>query len=236
MIVLDADSVMSGETIVEMARRMDAGRRDRHPASAAAAGESRLAVCPLPAVRGSRLWSDLSGRFCLVDRETTATTGDTTPSFACKPSPIRADFRKLPGLAPLGGEILSHDFVEAALMRRAGWKVCLAHDLEGSYEECPPTLIDYAQRDQSLVPGQHAAYSAGLLHAAFIRSAALHFGMGAIVVSFVAAVAALLSFELSVAAEVVVGRSTPADDARLVGGSIVRHRDGDVAVAEVVEL
>ena len=35
----------------------------------------------------------------------------------------------LPGDGPLSGEILSHDFVEAALMRRAGWKVCMAHDL-----------------------------------------------------------------------------------------------------------
>ncbi len=36
---------------------------------------------------------------------------------------------RLPGKPPLGGEILSHDFVEAALMGRAGWTLWLAYDL-----------------------------------------------------------------------------------------------------------
>ena len=36
---------------------------------------------------------------------------------------------------------MSHDFVEAALMRRAGWKVWIAHDLDGSYEQVPPNLL-----------------------------------------------------------------------------------------------
>lgn len=40
----------------------------------------------------------------------------------------------MPGDGPLGGEILSHDFVEAALIRRAGWKVCLAHDLNAGFD------------------------------------------------------------------------------------------------------
>jgi membrane glycosyltransferase len=44
----------------------------------------------------------------------------------------------LPGREPFGGRILSHDFVEAALMRKAGWMVWLAYDLEGSYEEARP--------------------------------------------------------------------------------------------------
>ncbi|HEX5392342.1 MAG TPA: glucans biosynthesis glucosyltransferase MdoH [Rhodocyclaceae bacterium] len=47
-----------------------------------------------------------------------------------------------------GVEILSHDFVEAALMRRAGWSVWIAHDLPGSYEETPPNLLDELKRDQ----------------------------------------------------------------------------------------
>jgi membrane glycosyltransferase len=64
----------------------------------------------------------------------------------------------LPGKAPLGGHILSHDFVEAALMRRAGFKVYLAAELDGSFEEPPPTLIDYAVRDRRWCQGnlQHA--------------------------------------------------------------------------------
>ncbi len=65
---------------------------------------------------------------------------------------------KLSGPEPLGGSILSHDFVEAAFMRRAGWKVYLASELRGSYEEVPPSLIAYAARDRRWCQGnmQHA--------------------------------------------------------------------------------
>ena len=54
----------------------------------------------------------------------------------------------LPGTGPLSGEILSHDFVEAALMRRAGWKVWVADELDGSYEQVPPNLLAELQRDR----------------------------------------------------------------------------------------
>jgi len=55
---------------------------------------------------------------------------------------------RLPGRGSLSGEILSHDFVEAALMRRAGWAVWIAYDLPGSYEEMPPNLLDELNRDR----------------------------------------------------------------------------------------
>ncbi len=60
---------------------------------------------------------------------------------------------RLPGRGALSGEIMSHDFVEAALMRRAGWAVWIAYDLPGSYEEMPPTLLDELQRDQRWCQG-----------------------------------------------------------------------------------
>jgi len=60
---------------------------------------------------------------------------------------------RLPGRGALSGEILSHDFVEAALMRRAGWSVWIAYDLPGSYEEMPPNLIDELSRDQRWCQG-----------------------------------------------------------------------------------
>jgi membrane glycosyltransferase len=59
----------------------------------------------------------------------------------------------LPGRKPFGGDILSHDFVEAALLRRAGWAVRMAPTLSGSYEESPPTLADTIARDRRWCQG-----------------------------------------------------------------------------------
>ena len=50
----------------------------------------------------------------------------------------------LPGAPPFGGHIMSHDFVEAALLRRGGSSVWLLPELRGSYEQLPPTLIEFA--------------------------------------------------------------------------------------------
>jgi membrane glycosyltransferase len=60
---------------------------------------------------------------------------------------------RLSGKPPLGGEILSHDFVEAAMMRRAGWGVWLACDMDGSFEEPPSSLIEEMQRDRRWCQG-----------------------------------------------------------------------------------
>ncbi len=53
-----------------------------------------------------------------------------------------------PGEGMVAGEILLHNFVEAALMRRAGWGSYIAYDLAGSYEEMPPNLLDELKRDR----------------------------------------------------------------------------------------
>ena len=64
----------------------------------------------------------------------------------------------MPGKPPFGGEIMSHDFVEAAFLLRAGWEVWMAPDLAGSYEEPPPTVYDHLKRDRRWAQGnlQHA--------------------------------------------------------------------------------
>ena len=59
----------------------------------------------------------------------------------------------LKGKPPLGGHILSHDFVEAGLIRRAGWAVYMLPVLGGSFEESPPSLIDLAARDRRWCQG-----------------------------------------------------------------------------------
>jgi membrane glycosyltransferase len=74
---------------------------------------------------------------------------------------------KLKGRKPFGGFVLSHDFVEAALMRRGGWKVRMA-DCGGSWEESPPTLIDIAVRDRRWAQGN-------LQHMKIIGSTGLRF-------------------------------------------------------------
>jgi membrane glycosyltransferase len=70
-----------------------------------------------------------------------------------------AGLPELRGRKPFGGHILSHDFVEAALMRRGGWAIHIAPALGGSYEECPPSLLDFAARDRRWCQGnlQHLA-------------------------------------------------------------------------------
>lgn len=84
----------------------------------------------------------------------------------------------LKGKAPFGGEILSHDFVEASLLHNANWDVLLLADIEGSYEEVPSNILDYAVRDRRWVQGniQHL----GLLSSAKLKlMSKLHFLLGA---------------------------------------------------------
>ncbi len=156
-VVLDADSVMAGETLVRLARLMAANPRAAliqtvpQPVRAATlfARLHQFAARlygPVYAA-GTAFWypgkSNYWGHNAIIR---------TAPFMACCGLPA------LPGTPPLGGEILSHDFVEAALLRRAGWEVWLEPTLGGSYEELPPTLEDYAKRDRRWCQGnlQHA--------------------------------------------------------------------------------
>jgi membrane glycosyltransferase len=59
----------------------------------------------------------------------------------------------LPGRAPLGGEILCHDIVEGALLRRAGWEVRLLPEMGGTWEEMPTNLVDLLGRERRWCQG-----------------------------------------------------------------------------------
>jgi membrane glycosyltransferase len=83
----------------------------------------------------------------------------------------------LPGRPPFGGQILSHDFVEAALLNRAGWRVCMVPDLKGSYEEIPPGLIDFAMRDRRWAQG-NLQHSRVLLASGLHWISRVHMAMG----------------------------------------------------------
>jgi membrane glycosyltransferase len=152
MIVFDADSVMAGETMLRMVgimeRRPDVGILQTPPA--AVNRESLLARVqqfanhvygPMFAA-GLHFWQ-------LGD----AQYWGHNAIIRVHPFMEHCQLPRLPGKGPLGGDILSHDFVEAALMRRAGFSVWLAYDLRGSYEETPPTLLDELKRDRRWCQG-----------------------------------------------------------------------------------
>ena len=99
----------------------------------------------------------------------------------------------LPGRPPLGGEILSHDFVEAALMGRAGFSIWLAHDLVGSCEEPTASLLEEMKRDRRWCQGNlqhlrllHAEYFSGA-HRALFLSGALSYGSALLWFAFLCA-------------------------------------------------
>jgi len=151
-ICLDADSLMTGETLVYLAQLMDANPKAGliQTSPQPIGGKTLFARIqqfasalynPLFAL-GTAFWypgrSNYWGHNAII----------RTEAFMAD-----AGLPKLPGKPPLGGEILSHDFVEAALLARSGWSVWLVPEVEGSYEELPPTLADYAQRDQRWCQG-----------------------------------------------------------------------------------
>ena len=153
LLVLDADSLMEGATMVRLARRMesdpDAGT---HP-DPAAPPQGCDPLCPRAAVRRQCLRARAERRPRLVDGNGGHLLGPQCHPPHRRPSWPRPGCRCCPECPPLGGNILSHDFVEAALLRRAGWSVSIADDLEGTYEECPPSLIDVAVRDRRWCQG-----------------------------------------------------------------------------------
>jgi membrane glycosyltransferase len=157
MIVFDADSIMTGACLVNLVRLME-----RHPHAGI------VQAPPLPVNRHT-----LFGRMRQFATHAYSSIFLTGLNFwqagaanywghnaiiRIQPFIDHCRLPKLSGPEPLGGSILSHDFVEAAFMRRAGWKVYLASELRGSYEEVPPSLISYAARDRRWCQGnlQHA--------------------------------------------------------------------------------
>lgn len=152
MIVLDADSLMTGDTLVRLAAAME-----RHPRV------GLIQTLPI-LVNGQTLFArvqQFAGRIYgpLIARGIAwwhGSEGNYWGHNAIIRVRAFADQAGLPllgGPKPFGGHILSHDFVEAALMRRAGWGVHLAPGLGGSYEECPPSITDYAVRDRRWCQG-----------------------------------------------------------------------------------
>ncbi len=152
MLVLDADSLMEGGDIVKMTRVMEA-----YP---------RLGILQTPPklIRGQsvftrlqqfamRLYGPLFVRGLNFWQLGGGSYWGHNALIRVKPFSEFCELPALPGREPFGGRILSHDFVEAALMVTQGWEVWLAWDIEGTYEEAPPTLVDHLIRDRRWCQG-----------------------------------------------------------------------------------
>lgn len=151
-LILDADSLMEGATIVEMIRRMEA-----EPALGLL--QTLPVVVRAQSVFG-RVMQFAAAFFSPVfSRGLARLQGHTGPFWghnAMVRVPAFASSCGLPVLSgppPFGGHILSHDYVEAALLARAGWKVRLDTDLKGSYEEAPESIVEHAKRDRRWCQG-----------------------------------------------------------------------------------
>jgi membrane glycosyltransferase len=152
MIVLDADSVMTGRALVTLARLMDA-----HPEVGIIQTAPQPAGCDTLFGRVVQFAARLNGPMLSSGlafwQLGEANYWGHNAILRLAPFAKECGLPRLPGAAPLGGEILSHDFVEAAFMRRAGYEVWLVPDLEGSWEEVPSNIIDYAARDRRWAQG-----------------------------------------------------------------------------------
>ncbi len=156
-VVFDADSVMSADTLMRLVATMEA-----HPDTALIQTVPRLAS---GATAFSRLQAFANNVFGPLSAAGLAAWQGASGNYWGHNAIIRtrafaesAGLPSLPGKAPWGGHIQSHDFVEAALLRRAGWRVALITSLEGTYEQCPPTFVEMAVRDRRWMQGnlQHA--------------------------------------------------------------------------------
>jgi len=152
MVVLDADSVMSGDCLTAMVKLMEANptagiiqtatQAIGHVTLHARAQQFASRVTGRLFTLGMQFWqlgeSHYWGHNAIIRIE---------PFMAhCALAPIK-------GTGGMSGGIMSHDFVEAALMRRAGYHVWLVADLVGSYEQQPPDLLAELQRDRRWCQG-----------------------------------------------------------------------------------
>lgn len=152
MLVLDADSLMAGSAIVAltdaMAAEPSAGLIQSFPQLFGArtlfarVQQFSSTIYGAALAQGLATWADRDGNYWghnAIIR---------TKAFAAC-----AGLPKLGRRPSKGALILSHDFVEAGLLRRAGWAVRFLPTVRGSYEEVPATLIDYIKRDRRWCQG-----------------------------------------------------------------------------------
>lgn len=156
-VILDADSLMEGATIIEMIRRMEAepklGLLQTLPTIVRAQSRFGRAM-----QFSASFYSPIFARGLAMMQGRTGPFWGHNAIVRVKAFVESCGLPVLSGQPPFGGHILSHDYVEAALLARAGWTVRLDDDLGGSYEEGPENIVDHAKRDRRWCQGnlQHS--------------------------------------------------------------------------------
>jgi membrane glycosyltransferase len=153
LLPLDADSLMSAACMVDMIKIMEA-----HPEVGILQSSPRGANQKSFGSRIQQFTSHLYGPLHLAGNHfwqlNDAGFWGHNAILRMAPFIDHCVLPVLPGRPPFGGPILSHDFVEAALMRRAGWEVWLVYrGLDESYEELPPDLLEELARDKRWCQG-----------------------------------------------------------------------------------
>lgn len=152
MVVLDADSVMSGDCLVSMVKLMEANPQ---------AGIIQTATQAIGHVtlhaRAQQFGSRVTGKLFTLGMQFWQ-MGEShywghNAIIRIEPFMQHCALDRIKGTGGMAGSIMSHDFVEAALMRRAGYHVWLVADLVGSYEQQPPDLLAELQRDRRWCQG-----------------------------------------------------------------------------------
>ena len=144
MVVLDADSLMTADTLVRLVALMEKNPQAGIIQSVPSPVQGRTFFARMLQFSAT-LYGPL---FQAGQNYWQGATGNYWGHNAI----LRvAPFMEHCALPPLRGgqsRFMSHDYVEAALMKRAGYEAWMAYDLPGSYENLPPTLVDAARRDR----------------------------------------------------------------------------------------
>lgn len=146
-VVLDADSLVAGDTIVTMVRLMEREPRVGILQTAPALINARSLFARTQQF-ANRLYGPIFTAGLAALQLGEATYWGHNAILRCEPFMRHCGLRKLSGRGLFGGPILSHDFVEAAFMARAGFEVWLEPGLQESFEESPPTLVEDLTRDR----------------------------------------------------------------------------------------
>jgi len=166
MVILDADSLMSGETLLHLVDAME-----RHPRAGLIQTTPAIVNAETLYQRVQQFGVRLYGRVAATGLAWWS--GPESAYFGHNAIVRVRAFAEscglpvLPGRRPLGGHVMSHDSVEAAYLRRQGWAVHMTGALAGSFEEAPPSLQAFLARDRRWCQGN-------MQHLRLLTAAGLH--------------------------------------------------------------